>query len=65
MAKFVKIEHCEGIFGQNLEPTIWLNTDHIVAVFVKNNLTHISTVDGHCEKTKWDVEKVLQEIARA
>ena len=62
MGKFVRIDELVVTFGSNVEPYIWLNTANIVAIFVKDDLTHISTVDGHTEKTKMKIEEVMKMI---
>lgn len=60
MSRFVKIERLVVQFGSGVEPFIWLNKDNVVSVFVKNDLTHIGTIDGHTEKTKMSIDEVME-----
>ena len=62
MKNFIKIEKLVVTFGSNIEPYIWLNKTQIVAVFVKDDLTRISTVDGHTETTRMSIDEVMKLI---
>lgn len=59
MARFIKIEKLVVTYGSGAEPFIWLNVNNIVAVYVKNDLTRISTIDGHTETTKMSIDEVM------
>ena len=59
MAKFVKIEQ---LVTNNGVTEMYLNPDHITAVFVRDNLTRICYDDArdNMETTKMDIKDVIK-----
>lgn len=64
MKKMLKIDIIP-VYGSEVTPTMYLMTDKIVAVFEKGGITHISTIDGHTEKTKTSVDEIVALIEKS
>lgn len=62
MKGFIKIELAKKHYKENVGGNMYLAIDKIVAVYVQNDVTCISTIDGHVEKTDECIDKLIERM---